>query len=65
MYEPHIELNFEASEWGALQRMAQKYSTDVGSILRIAGLAILEAERQGKFAITRAVDAIANSPKLN
>ncbi|MGA2908380.1 MAG: hypothetical protein ABSE36_11805 [Terracidiphilus sp.] len=65
MYKPHVELNFQADEWGALLRMAQKYRMDVGSILRIAGVAILEAERQGKLAITHAADAIVSPEKLN
>jgi hypothetical protein len=59
----HIKLNFEASEWFALQEMARKYGTDVGSILRIAGVAVLEAERRGQFTIARAVGAVATPPK--
>jgi hypothetical protein len=47
----HINLNFDASEYLALQEMARKYGTDVGSLLRIAGVALLEAERTGRFTI--------------
>jgi hypothetical protein len=61
----HIKLNFEASEWFALQEMARKYGTDVGSILRIAGVAVLEAERRGNFKIARAANPITNPLKLN
>jgi hypothetical protein len=65
MYKPHVELNFDASEWTALQKMAQKYETDVGSILRIAAIAVLESERTGKFGIVRGANPIANPLKLN
>jgi hypothetical protein len=61
----HLELNFEASEWDRLQEMARKYGTDVGSLLRIAGVALLEADRAGKFTIARAVDAFTAPAKSN
>jgi hypothetical protein len=64
MHKPHVDLNFEAGEWRALQRMAEKYQTDVGSILRIAAVAILEAERTGKFAVVREANPTASPLKL-
>ena len=42
-----LRLNFEAGEWMGLQALAFELNTDVGSVLRMCGLMILEAHRKG------------------
>jgi hypothetical protein len=46
---PKINLQFEASEYMALCELAQKNRTDVGSIIKIGALLLLEADRRGIF----------------
>ena len=41
-----IQLRFDPSEFYALAQLARKYGTDLGSILRIGGKLVLEAERR-------------------
>ncbi len=57
---PKINLRFELSELLALHRLAQKHSTDLGGILRIAALAFLELESRGVLKIDRIVEGITN-----
>ena len=47
MEGPKIHFNFEPSEYMALCVLAKKYNTDLGSILRIGGQMVLEADRRG------------------
>jgi len=58
-----IDLNFDASEWFALQELARKHRTDVGSILRIGGVMLLEADRRGQFKIRAAPPIDVNSTR--
>jgi len=45
----NMRLTFEAGELFALLEMAKKYNTDPGSLLRIGGLLVVEADRLGLF----------------
>ena len=47
-----IQLRFDPSEFYALAQLARKYGTDLGSILRIGGKLVLEAERRGLLKMT-------------
>lgn len=60
MDAPKVNLRFELSELLALQQLARKHGTDLGGILRIAALAILELERRGDFHVERVVEGITN-----
>jgi len=51
MEGPKVRLVFEASELIALAELAKKWNTDIGSILRMGGRVILNAERQGLIKI--------------
>jgi len=58
MDAPKVNLRFELSELLALQRLAQKHHTDLGGILRLAALAVLELDRRGALSIERLVEGI-------
>lgn len=47
-----INLRFEPGEFYALTQIARKYGTDLGSILRIGGKLVIEADRRGLLKIT-------------
>lgn len=55
-----LQLHFEAGEWDRLQALAHECGMDVGTLLRIAGLALLEAQSRGRFELKRmnATDAM-------
>ena len=57
-----IRLQFDASELFALHELARKFRTDVGSILRIGGRLMLEADLRGHLKMDRAIDSILNPP---
>lgn len=46
-----VDLQFDASEWIALCQIAQKHGSTVGSLLRIGGVLVIEADRRGAFEI--------------
>lgn len=58
----NIRLTFDASEYLALESLALKYGTDLGSILRIGGQLVLEADRRGML---RMRDAAATLRAIN
>lgn len=58
METPHVHLRFELSELLALQQLAWKFNTDIGTLLRIGALALLEADRGGTLKIEKAMQAI-------
>jgi len=57
-----IRLTFEASELMALHELARKHGTDVGTILRIGGLALLDADRRGLFKIEQMQQSLLTPP---
>lgn len=58
MDAPKVNLRFELSELLALQRLAQKHATDLGGILRLAALAVLELDARGALRIERVAEGI-------
>ena len=44
---PPIRFNFDAGEYMRLCEIAQKLGVDVGTVLRIGGQMLIEAERRG------------------
>lgn len=58
MDAPKVNLRFELSELLALQRLARKNHTDLGGIIRVAALALLELDRRGALRIERLAEGI-------
>lgn len=53
-----LRLRFDQSELLALQRLALKHATDLGGILRLAALAMLELDARGALRIERIAEGI-------
>jgi hypothetical protein len=58
MDTPKVNLRFELSELLALQQLATKHHTDLGGILRLSALAMLELDRRGALRMERIVEGI-------
>lgn len=58
MEAPKVNLQFELSELLALQQLARKYSTDLGGLLRVSALAMLELDRRGALQMNRVAEGI-------
>lgn len=58
METPKVNLRFELSELLALQQLARKHHTDLGGIIRVASIALLELDRKGALQLTRVAEGI-------
>lgn len=47
MQGPNIRFSFAPEEYMALATLAQKWGTDIGTVLRVGGMMVLEADQRG------------------